>query len=153
MPQQRLGSHSGYAACAHRRCHHWVLPGQEADGTCQWVYPSPLPFFVAVDRRVTVICFGCAGLSQRLGFLSIGVDYFQILAMFGNAKVTWPPAIVSLFRLMSSFSFNLDITAPECSFPTLSYSSKWCVVANASPVVAQPSQCDAIAVCFVATRL
>ena len=66
---------------------------------------------------------------QHFAFVSIGVDYFQILAMFGNSKVTWPPAIVSLFRLMSSLSFNLDITAPECSLPNLTYSTKWCVFA------------------------
>jgi len=65
--------------------------------------------------------------SQHFAFVSIGVDYFQILAMFGNSKVTWPPAIVTLFRLMSSLSFNLDITAPECSLPNLSYADKWCV--------------------------
>ena len=64
---------------------------------------------------------------QHFAFVSIGVDYFQVLAMFGNAKVQWPPAIVSLFRLMSSLSFNIDITAPECSFPKLSFQSKWCV--------------------------
>jgi hypothetical protein len=66
---------------------------------------------------------------QHFAFVSIGVDYFQILAMFGNSKVTWPPAIVTLFRLMSSLSFNLDITAPECSLPNLSYANKWCVSA------------------------
>jgi hypothetical protein len=64
---------------------------------------------------------------QHFAFVSIGVDYFQILAMFGNSKVTWPPAIVTLFRLMSSLSFNLDITAPECSLPNLTYSTKWYV--------------------------
>ena len=64
---------------------------------------------------------------QHFAIVSIGVDYFQILAMFGNSKVTWPPAIVTLFRLMSSLSFNLDITAPECSLPNLSYANKWYV--------------------------
>jgi hypothetical protein len=64
---------------------------------------------------------------QHFAFLSIGVDYFQILAMFGNANVPWPAAILTLFRIMSSFSFNLDITAPECSMPNLSYPTKWCV--------------------------
>jgi len=64
---------------------------------------------------------------QHFAFVSIGVDYFQILAMFGNAKVAWPPAILTLFRLMSSLSFNLDITAPECSMPNLSYPTKWWV--------------------------
>jgi hypothetical protein len=72
---------------------------------------------------------------QHFAFLSIGVDYFQILAMFGNANVPWPPAILTLFRIMSSFSFNLDITAPECSMPNLSYPTKWCVLWGPGPAV------------------
>ncbi len=35
---------------------------------------------------------------QHFAFVSIGVDYFQILAMFGNAHVAWPPAILKLFQ-------------------------------------------------------
>ena len=73
--------------------------------------------------------------SQHFAFVSIGVDYFQILAMFGNANVPWPAAILTLFRIMSSFSFNLDITAPECSMPNLSYPTKWCVLWGLGPAV------------------
>ncbi len=65
--------------------------------------------------------------AQHFAVITVAVDYFQILAMFGNAKVKWPPAILTLFRLMSSLSFNLDITAPECSMPNLSYDTKWYV--------------------------
>jgi hypothetical protein len=76
---------------------------------------------VCVCVRVCV----CVCFRQHFAFLSIGVDYFQVLAIFGNAKVSWPPAILTLFQYMSSLSFNLDITAPECSMPNLSYANKW----------------------------
>jgi hypothetical protein len=83
--------------------------------------------WVAILQPLCLHWLAVAVCTQDFAFVSIGVDYFQILAMFGNANVKWPPAILTLFRIMSSFSFNLDITAPECSMPNLSYASKWCV--------------------------
>jgi hypothetical protein len=71
-------------------------------------------------------------LWQNFAAVSIGMDYFQILSMFGNSKVAWPPAIIALFRMLSAFSFNLDITAPECSVPSISYAGKWYVTSPMS---------------------
>jgi hypothetical protein len=89
---------------------------------------------------------------QHFAFVSIGVDYFQILAMFGNAKVAWPPAILTLFRLMSSLSFNLDITAPECSMPNLSYPTKWwvpfAVMLATAQTLLEPPSWPAMSVCI-----
>lgn len=79
------------------------------------------------------ICACIAGyfLNQKavnMAFLSIGVDYFQILAIFRRSKVSWPPELLEIFRLLSVFNFNLDITAPECAIPDLSYGTKWSLV-------------------------
>ena len=63
--------------------------------------------------------------SVNLAFLSIGVDYFQVLAMFANSKVEWPAMIKELFHMFSVFNLNLEITAPECSIPDLGYELKW----------------------------
>ena len=59
------------------------------------------------------------------GVASIIVDYFQVLALFSRSKVPWPMELLQLFRFMSIFSFNLELTAPECSVPDLEYSNKW----------------------------
>ncbi len=53
----------------------------------------------------------------NVAFLSIGVDYFQVLAMFARSNVKWPAGLQSLFLAMSAFNFNIDITAPECAIP------------------------------------
>jgi len=52
------------------------------------------------------------------------VDYFQVLAMFARAKFDWPPQLVVLFRYLSIFNFNVELTAPECSFD-VTYKEKW----------------------------
>ncbi len=51
----------------------------------------------------------------NLAFVSIGVDYFQVIAMFSSSKVRWPEFLKALFAYMSFFNFNIDVTAPECS--------------------------------------
>ena len=61
----------------------------------------------------------------NLAFISIGVDYFQILAMFRRSNVDWPPELVTIFRYLSIFNFNLDIAAPECIVPNFEFETKW----------------------------
>jgi hypothetical protein len=40
----------------------------------------------------------------------------------------WPSFIIEMFRIMSAFNFNVDITAPECSLKNLSYETKWWII-------------------------
>ena len=49
----------------------------------------------------------------------------QVLAIFAKSKVEWPPGIHNLFQYLSFFNINIDITAPECLEPKLSYGFKW----------------------------
>ncbi|MFT3986878.1 hypothetical protein [Aestuariivirga sp.] len=70
-------------------------------------------------------------LSKRqvnLAFMSIGVDYLQVLALFASTNITWPPYIRYLLTVFSLFNFNIDITAPECLVPSLEYEIKWWLV-------------------------
>lgn len=60
--------------------------------------------------------------------VSVGVDYFQVLAIFANAKVAWPPQIKELFRLLSAFNLNLEIVAPECLVPDVSFAQKFSII-------------------------
>ena len=64
----------------------------------------------------------------HLAFISIGVDYFQVLGMFANARVEWPQFLRDLYRILSIFQINLDITAPECAIPDVKYAQKWFVI-------------------------
>jgi hypothetical protein len=59
---------------------------------------------------------------------SIGVDYFQILAMLARADVAWPDAVMNLYFWLSAFNLNLDLLAPECSLPNMEYWQKWVII-------------------------
>jgi hypothetical protein len=61
----------------------------------------------------------------NLAFISIGVDYFQVLALFAYAKIKWPQEIKQLMMYFSIFNLNADLTAPECLMPNLEYEHKW----------------------------
>jgi uncharacterized membrane protein AbrB (regulator of aidB expression) len=37
----------------------------------------------------------------NLAFVSIGVDFMQVLAMFANARIPWPDRIKELFRVLA----------------------------------------------------
>ena len=72
---------------------------------------------------VGIICFVFAALggayvlekkSFNLAFISIGVDYFQVLAMFATSKIVWPDELRKIFSLLSIFNLNIDIATPEC---------------------------------------
>ena len=49
----------------------------------------------------------------NLAFVSIGVDYFQVLAMFRNADIRWPVYLIQLFNFLDFSILNIDIAAPS----------------------------------------
>jgi len=61
----------------------------------------------------------------NLAFISIGFDYFQVLAVFASSDVPWPDIMVDFFRFIEFFSFSIDITAPECVMPDFTFEMKW----------------------------
>ena len=110
------------------RCSLCALRYYRRAGECVECPDNPLILIGAF--LATAICLMIGGYflnkkSVNLAFVSIGVDYFQILALFANSRVEWPPFIKDLFHMMSVFNFNLEITAPECSIPDLGYKTKW----------------------------
>merc|ERR1711871_1453206 len=64
----------------------------------------------------------------NMAFISIGVDYFQVLALFSRAKIRWPTVLKALLNFFSIFNFNIDVTAPECIIPEFEYEYKWYVI-------------------------
>jgi hypothetical protein len=47
------------------------------------------------------------------------------LAILARSKVEWPWLVKEIFKYMSAFNLNLELTAPECSIPNLGYAAKW----------------------------
>jgi len=64
----------------------------------------------------------------NIAVLSIGVDYFQVLAILTNASVPWPPILQQLWRFMSAFNLNIEIVAPECLVPDVAFQTKWLII-------------------------
>ena len=90
------------------------------DGKCETCPSNPEYIIIGFVVGVVFISIGCYILDKRnfnLAFISIGVDYFQVLAIFASVDVEWPAAIKAIFRLLSFFNFDLDIAAPECILP------------------------------------
>ena len=63
-----------------------------------------------------------SGISLTL--IAIGVDYAQVLSIFAQSNIRWPAVLKQLFVIFSAFSFNLDLTAPECAAKSFTYPVK-----------------------------
>ena len=77
---------------------------------------------------VLILCVGMFVLDQQefnLAFISIGIDYFQVLAMFTNSDIRWPMLLKRIMGVLDFFNFNVDIMAPECLLPEFDYRFKY----------------------------
>ena len=61
----------------------------------------------------------------NLAFITIGWDYFQVLAFFSTIDVAWPTIVLDFFDVLKFFSFSIDIAAPECLSPNITFEMKW----------------------------
>jgi hypothetical protein len=57
----------------------------------------------------------------------IGVDGAQVLAMFARTRISWPPAVQTLLRVMSALNLNIELVAPECIIPDVTVTLKFYV--------------------------
>lgn len=83
---------------------------------------------IAFCVAILCVCIGGYVLQKykvHLAFISIGVDYLQVLALLAKSKVAWPTWISDLLRLLSIFSFDIDFVTPECLVPDISYEQKF----------------------------
>jgi hypothetical protein len=61
----------------------------------------------------------------NFAFISIGIDYFQIIALFAQTGIPWPAWMKEILQILSIFNFNIDIAAPECLVPDFDFTLKW----------------------------
>jgi hypothetical protein len=88
------------------------------------------PWALVIGFTLLVIFAGIVGfvLSQKgvnIAVISIGLDFFQVLAIFASSGVKWPPIVKELLHILSAFNLNIEIVAPECIVPDLSYKAKF----------------------------
>ena len=98
------------------------------EGECIPCPENPALIFIIFGVAIIGAIIGGKVLSHKrfnLAFISIGVDYFQVLALFAYSKIKWPPLLKQIMLMFSVFNFNADLTAPECLLPNLEYEHKW----------------------------
>jgi hypothetical protein len=88
-------------------------------------------FFFCAIIAVSICGYIMNRYKVNLAILAIGVDYAQIMSMFLKSQIRWPAALRTLFRILSSFNFDLDIASPEClAAGFYRYDIKWyCIMA------------------------
>ena len=85
----------------------------------------PIAGFIVV---IIVMCGGSWYVNKKnlsLGMVAIGIDYFQVLAIFAQSNVKWPTLLLDFFNVFSYIAFNIDVAAPECLTPNLDFRVKW----------------------------
>ncbi|KAA0161835.1 hypothetical protein FNF31_03620 [Cafeteria roenbergensis] len=104
----------GYTA---ERCASCSKGHYRLDGECE-VCPQNPELIILGFIGLGIVGVAAAYIAQRSNIsMSIGiiaVDFFQVLAIFARSKVNWPEPLRVLFRILSAFNLNLELTAPEC---------------------------------------
>eukprot|EP01138_Halocafeteria_seosinensis_P004698 gb/GECG01004804.1/.p1 GENE.gb/GECG01004804.1/~~gb/GECG01004804.1/.p1 ORF type:complete len:2888 (+),score=298.40 gb/GECG01004804.1/:1-8664(+) len=72
----------------------------------------------------------------RLAAFTIGIDYFQVLALFARTRVRWPMVMERTLQALSFFNLNLELAAPSCWMsPPPTFEVKW-MATMAVPILA-----------------
>ena len=113
------------------RCASCAPQFYRRSGLCE---PCPQQPWLPIAIFVTLAVCAAGGAywlntkKINLALVSIGVDYFQVLALFAGSRVAWPGFIREFFVLLSVFSFNIDIATPECALPNLQFEQQWFLI-------------------------
>jgi hypothetical protein len=97
-------------------------------GQCIKCPDSPAGLFVGFAVLVVFVASVGFFLNQKginIAVISIGIDFFQVLAIFSQTRIKWPPVVKELFHVLSAFNLNIEIVAPECLIPDVSYKAKF----------------------------
>ena len=88
--------------------------------------------FIFFILFAATLCAGGHFLAKKkvkLNMLSIFIDYFQIMSILAMSNtINWPYNIKQIFNVLSFFNLNLDLMAPECSYPKVPYTVKWSMI-------------------------
>lgn len=58
-----------------------------------------------------------------------------MLAALSQSKVSWPPEIKSLFRILSAFNLNIEVVTPECLAPNVTFIQKFAAMLSLPALV------------------
>ena len=100
-------------------------PHFRLDGLCvpcpsiPWLMPAIMAFAFVISIASLLIL---SRSKAERNVLRIGVDYFQVLAMFRTAKVAWPIEINFMLQWLQLFQMDIDLIGPECKFQEMLFS-------------------------------
>jgi hypothetical protein len=100
-------------------------------GQCIKCPDSPAALLVGMFLLLVVVAMGGFYLNKKqvnIAVVSIGIDFFQVIAIFATAGVKWPAPVMQLYRILSAFNLNIEIVAPECLLPNVSYQQKFAFI-------------------------
>jgi hypothetical protein len=111
------------------RCQKCIQGFYRIDGACERCPDNPWVTLVIIAVAILFFAFLAWILNARqtnIAFIAIGVDYFQVLAIFARTRsVLWPASIKLIFRIASAFNLNIELVAPECAIPSFGFVMKW----------------------------
>ena len=113
------------------RCQDCAERFYRVNGVCIKCPDSPWATVVVFLFLALGAMFAAYMLNSKnvnLALISIGVDWAQVVAMFARTRIAWPQLVKDLFLLLSAFNFNLELIAPECAIPSVTYAGKWLFV-------------------------
>jgi hypothetical protein len=87
------------------------------DGKCEECPKNMILVFVGFFFGIIILLVSMYFLDKQdfnLAFISIPIDYFQVLALFSRADIRWPPALLEILYALRFFNFNIDVATPEC---------------------------------------
>lgn len=141
-----------------------------ANGICSACPSSPyaiIIIFIVGGIAALAVSYGLNKSGISLTLIAVGIDYaqvrlmqeirllrvaqrlrcvcLQVLAIFMSANVAWPATLMSLFKILSAFNFNLDLTscvgqAAACKPPPLGSTSALFRTATGPNVLSKASR-------------
>jgi hypothetical protein len=113
------------------RCQDCADRFYRANGVCIKCPDSPWAVVIVFVVAAIAALYIASLLNSKninLALISIGMDWAQVVAMFARTRINWPALVKELFLLLSAFNFNLELIAPECAVPSITYAGKWLFV-------------------------
>ena len=80
---------------------------------CQECPDDPWLLLILMALAIVVFCVVGWWMQDKkinVAFLSIGVDYFQVLGLFARIRIRWPDWMRDILQVLSIFNFNIGKT-------------------------------------------
>merc|ERR1711871_845580 len=127
-PEACIGDNMCAPGYVGKKCNKCDYGYFRTEGVCKGCASNPVMQAVLFLSAIVAAGIGFAvikWLQINLGVISIGIDYFQIINLFGTPMIPWGKLLLTMFDYTSVFSMNLDLAAPDCIGAGMGPHQKW----------------------------